>query len=161
MEITITKGGKTDVPELLACIKELAAYEKAADQVAVSEEELIRDGFGPQPLYSFFVARGGANQAVLGIALYYFKYSTWKGKVLFLEDIIVKEEHRRLGVGRQLFMAVCKAAHAEKCRRMDWQVLDWNEPAIAFYKGFEAHLNDEWLNGQLFTEGLEKISRIS
>lgn len=155
MEINITEGRPEDVPELLACIKELAAYEKAADQVAVNEQELIRDGFGTNALYHFLVARRG-NQ-VAGIALWYFKYSTWKGKALFLEDIIVKEKYRRLGIGKKLFVAVCQKAHAEKCRRMDWQVLDWNEPAIAFYRKFGAHLNNEWLNGQLFTPDLEKI----
>lgn len=157
MQITITAGTPEDVPELLACIRELAQYEKAADQVEVDLEELIRDGFGPNPLYRFFVARSGRE--VAGIALYYFKYSTWKGKALFLEDIIVKERFRRKGIGHRLFVAVCKAAHAEKCRRMDWQVLDWNEPAICFYRGFEANLNDEWLNGQLFSKDLEKIAR--
>ena len=157
MEISITPGTRADVPELLACIKELAAYEKAADQVAVDENELVRDGFGERPLYSFFVARMGTE--VAGIALYYFKYSTWKGKALFLEDIIVKEKFRRNGIGSRLFVAVCKKAHAEQCRRMDWQVLDWNEPAIAFYRGFEARLDPEWLNGQLFAPGLEKIAR--
>lgn len=157
MEITIARGTRQDVPELLACIRELAQYEKAADQVEVNEAELLRDGFGNQPLYRFFVARAGLQTA--GIALYYFKYSTWKGKALFLEDIIVKEKFRRMGIGRRLFVEVCKQAHAEKCRRMDWQVLDWNTPAIEFYKGFEARLDPEWLNGQLFTDELEKIAR--
>lgn len=155
MSIHISKGTTADVPELLACIKELAHYEKAAEQVEVTEAELLRDGFGQNPLYAFFVAR--VDGQVAGIALYYFKYSTWKGKALFLEDIIVKENFRRQGIGQLLFIEVCKTAHQEKCRRMDWQVLDWNTPAIAFYQGFDAHLNDEWLNGQLFTADLAAI----
>ncbi|HYG49609.1 MAG TPA: GNAT family N-acetyltransferase [Flavobacteriales bacterium] len=156
MSVIYRKGTKTDVPELLACIKELARYEKAEDQVEVNEAELLRDGFGPNPIYEFLVAE--LDLKIIGIALYYYKYSTWKGKALFLEDLIVKEEYRRTGAGTHLFIEVCKIAHKQKCRRMDWQVLDWNTPAIEFYRKFEAKLDPEWLDGRLFKNDLERIS---
>lgn len=156
MKIEIRRGSRTDLPELLACIKELAVYEKAGDQVEVTVEELERDGFGEHPLFQFIVAT--TNNKIIGIALYYFKYSTWKGKALFLEDIIVKEEARQQGIGSKLFVEICKIAHQHRCRRMDWQVLDWNEPAIQFYKKYKANLNDEWLNGQFFANDLKRIN---
>lgn len=156
MDIQLRKGTKEDVPELLKCIKELAVFEKAGDQVEVTTQELIADGFGPNPLYEFIVAT--KNEVVIGIALYYFKYSTWKGKTMFLEDLIVKDEFRRFGVGKHLFIEICKIAKEHNCRRMDWQVLDWNTPAIEFYKKFNAKLDPEWLDGRLFKADLDRIS---
>ena len=158
MKIEFRPGTKNDIPELLNCIKELAVYEKAGNQVEVTEQELLMDGFGEKPLYEFIVAE--IESKIIGIALYYFKYSTWKGKTLFLEDLIVKNEFRRLGAGRLLFIEICKIAKEQKCRRMDWQVLDWNTPAIEFYKKFNAKLDPEWLDGRLFKEDLELISRM-
>jgi GNAT superfamily N-acetyltransferase len=158
MNIIYRKGTKADIPELLNCIRELAAYEKAANQVEVDETELERDGFGQNPIYEFLVAE--KDKSIIGIALYYYKYSTWKGKALFLEDLIVKQEHRRSGAGKNLFIEICKIAQAQKCRRMDWQVLDWNAPAIEFYKKFDAKLDPEWLDGRLFKDDLERISKM-
>lgn len=155
MQITLRKGETKDVKALLTKIKALAEYEKAPEQVEVTEEELLRDGFGPNKIYDFFVAEN--DTTIVGIALYYFKYSTWKGKALYLEDIIVDDNMRRYGIGKMLFTEVCRVAHNEKCRRMDWQVLEWNEPAIQFYKKMGAKLDPEWVNGQLFKADLEKM----
>lgn len=155
MNVVIRKGESTDTPQLLSFIKELAEYEKAADQVEVDVEELTRDGFGEHPLYKFIVAE--AEGQIVGIALYYFKYSTWKGKTMFLEDLIVNGPSRKFGIGRRLFVEICKIAHLEGCRRMDWQVLDWNIPAIEFYKKFNAKLDPEWLDGRLFKDELTQI----
>ena len=104
-------------------------------------------GFGMDKQFDFFVAE--ENNHVLGIALYYFKYSTWKGKCLILEDIIVTESQRGKGVGQLLFDEVVKVAKATNVRRMEWQVLDWNEPAINFYKKYPSHLDGEWINCKL------------
>jgi GNAT superfamily N-acetyltransferase len=155
MDIKIRKGNTGDVQSLLSLIRELALNEKALEQVEVTEEEWLRDGFGQHPLYHFFVAE--LDGKIEGIALYYFKYSTWKGKAVFLEDIVVNEKSRRYGLGSKLFHEVVKVAANEKCRRMDWQVLDWNEPAIKFYKKYEALLDDEWLDGRLFEKDIHRI----
>lgn len=155
MAIKIRKGQQQDTGALLALIRELAAYEKAPEQVEVTEQELVRDGFGKNPLYHFFVAE--VDGTIQGIALYYFKYSTWKGKAVFLEDIVINEKSRRLGLGSMLFHEVIKVAAEEKCRRMDWQVLNWNEPAIQFYKKYEALLDDEWLDGRLYEKDIHRI----
>lgn len=149
-DIQIRKGTEQDVPRLLQLIRELAIYEKAPDEVVVTEEQLLKDGFGAHPYYELLVAQLG--EEVIGIALYYFAYSTWKGKYLYLEDFIVEENHRGKGYGRLLFEAVVEKARESKVRRMGWQVLDWNEPAIEFYKKYNADLSDEWLNGRLYFE---------
>lgn len=148
--LQIRKGTPKDVPVLLALIKDLADYERAPDEVIVTEEQLMKDGFGEHPFFRLMVAE--LNGDVIGIALYYFAYSTWKGKYLYLEDFIVREEHRGQGHGKALFEAVVEIAKAEKVKRMGWQVLDWNEPAIEFYKRYNADLSDEWLNGRLYFE---------
>ncbi|NQV53331.1 MAG: GNAT family N-acetyltransferase [Flavobacteriales bacterium] len=148
--LQIRKGSPEDVPVLLALIKDLADYERAPDEVIVTEEQLMSDGFGERPFFHLLVAE--LNEEVIGIALYYFAYSTWKGKYLYLEDFIVQEAHRGQGYGKALFDAVVENAKSEKVKRMGWQVLDWNEPAIEFYKRYNADLSDEWLNGRLYFE---------
>jgi GNAT superfamily N-acetyltransferase len=154
-KLKIRQGKEKDVPAILMLIKELAEYEKALDEVEITEEELLRDGFGQMPLYEFIVAE--LSGEVVGMALYYFKYSTWKGKALYLEDIIVKEKYRRKGIGEELFKAVIKRAGDENVRRMDWQVLEWNAPAIRFYKKFQANLDGEWINGKLTENQIKRI----
>jgi len=146
--LVIREGKPEDVPTLLALIKELAEYEKAPNEVVVTEEVLLNDGFGDRPYYHLIVAEWEGK--VEGIALYYFAYSTWKGKYLYLEDFVVREDHRGKGIGKKLFEAVVDVAKREKVRRMGWQVLDWNEPAIRFYERYGAELSDEWLNGRLY-----------
>ena len=135
------------MPQVLGLIKELAEYERAPNEVEVTVEEMQNWGFGKEKLFDFFVAEN--ENKIVGIALYYFKYSTWKGKCLFLEDIIVTEAFRRYGLGSKLFNEVVTVAKQLKVRRMEWQVLEWNEPAINFYKKYEANLDPEWVNGKL------------
>lgn len=147
MILQIRKGVVEDLPQVLNLIKELAAYEKAPDEVDVTIEEMTNWGFGKDKVFDFFVAI--ENDKVIGLALYYFKYSTWKGRCLFLEDIIVTEPYRGKGLGKKLFEKVAKVAKMEKVRRMEWQVLDWNEPAINFYKKYPSHLDGEWINCKL------------
>ena len=154
MEITIRKGVRDDLPQVLELIRELAAYEKAPDEVAVSIAEMERDGFGENPVFRFFVAE--KEEKIIGISLYYIKYSTWKGKCIFLEDIIVTEQHRKSGIGRRLFDEVVKVAKDMRARRMEWQVLEWNEPAISFYKKLDSNFDPEWVNCKLTGEQIAK-----
>lgn len=154
MGLIVRQGVKSDLPQVLNLVKELAAYEKAPNEVEVTVEEMEKDGFGEHPVFSFFVAE--QNGKILGIAIYYVKYSTWKGKCLFLEDIVVTESHRQEGIGKRLFDEVLKVAKAMKVRRLEWQVLEWNEPAIRFYKKMNAHLDPEWINGKLVYEQIQQ-----
>ena len=149
-DIVIREGRKEDVADLLRLIRELAAYEKEPDAVVVTEEILLEDGFGPHPAFGFLVAE--RNGAVLGIALYCYPYSTWKGRYLYLEDLVVDQGARGMGVGSLLFEAIVEKARSEGVKRLGWQVLDWNEPAIRFYKKYGADLSSEWLNGRLYFE---------
>lgn len=144
MEVTVRKGTIDDLPQVHALIKELAEFERAPQEVTNTLEDMERDGFGENPIYKFFVAEGA--EGIVGIALYFFAYSTWKGKTLYLEDLVVTEKLRRAGIGRKLFKAVAQEAKATASKRFRWQVLDWNEPAIAFYKNIGAELDSEWIN---------------
>ena len=147
MNIEIRKGKEADIPQALQLVRELAAYEKAPDEVEVTNEEMLAWGFGADKQFDFFVAI--ENDLIVGLALYYFKYSTWKGKCLFLEDIIVTESKRGKGIGKLLFDRVVQVSTELKVRRMEWQVLDWNTPAIDFYKKYNATLDGEWVNCKL------------
>lgn len=153
----IRKGTESDVPSVLGLIKELALYEKAPQEVTVTLEELVSDGFGANAIYGLFVAE--KESAIVGIALYYEKYSTWKGRSLFLEDIIVTENERGNGIGHALFQSVIGVAKERNSARMEWQVLDWNEPAINFYKKYNANLDAEWLNGKLTREQIQEFDK--
>jgi len=144
--INIRPGKKEDLPKVLELIVELAAYEKAKDQVENTVERMERDGFGENPIYGFFVAENEKN-GIVGIAIYYYRYSTWKGKRLYLEDIVVTEKERGNGIGKLLFDKMIEKGKEENCTGMMWQVLDWNEPAINFYKKYyKADLDEEWIN---------------
>lgn len=153
--IVIRRGTESDIQSALGLVKELAAYEKAPDEVEVSLEEMKGWGFGSNKVFDFFVAE--ENGTIIGMALYYYKYSTWKGKCMFLEDIIVTESQRGKGIGKLLFDEIVKVAKAEKVRRLEWQVLEWNEPAINFYKKYNAVLDSEWINCKLTNHHLEKM----
>ena len=153
--ITIRKAIPNDVKHILGLIKELAVYEKAPNEVVTTEEILLRDGFGPNPLFYCYVAEK-ADGTIQGMALYYIKYSTWKGPCVFLEDIIVSQSERRSGMGKLLFEKVIEETRKLGALRMEWQVLDWNEPAINFYEKYQPEVLKEWLNYRLSENQLNR-----
>lgn len=155
-DVIIREGRKEDLPQVLELIKELAQYERSLHEVTNTVDQMERDGFGPHPVYGLFVAE--LDGIVNGMALYYWRYSTWKGKRLYLEDIIVTEKHRGKGIGKKLFDRIMQHALDKNCTGMMWQVLDWNEPAIRFYKKFyNARLDNGWINCHLEREEMEKL----
>jgi GNAT superfamily N-acetyltransferase len=155
MAISVRKGFKEDLRHILRLIKELAVYEKAADEVTITIQDLERDGFGENAIFRFVIAE--ENKEVLGMALFYTKYSTWKGRCLFLEDIIVSEQHRKKGIGKLLFEQVISEAKEAKAKRIEWQVLDWNTPAIKFYEKYNAVFMNEWISCRLTEDQIKKL----
>lgn len=147
MHITIREALKEDCSRLLELINELAVYEKAPEEVTVTLAEFEDAGFGQQPVWKAFVAE--ADDVIHGFGLYYVRYSTWKGCRLYLEDLLVTEEMRGKGIGKLLFDTLIAEAVNKGYNGMTWQVLDWNEPAINFYKKYNAHIESGWLNGAL------------
>lgn len=150
---TVRKGTKNDVKAVHALIVELAIYERAEQEVSNTVDQLLRDGFGEDPVYELLVAE--TEGKVVGMALWYTKYSTWKGKCGYLEDLVVQADVRGRGIGKALFLEVAKACAHRGYGRMEWQVLDWNEPAIGFYRSLGAGLDPEWLNGKLTKDELQ------
>lgn len=148
MNISVRKAQKADMSAVLELIKELAEYEHALDQVDNTVEQLQEDGFGAQPTFECYVAED--NAVIVGFALFYTSYSTWKGNCLYLEDLLVTNSYRRKGVGKLLFDRVLQTAKDKGAGRFEWQVLEWNEPAINFYKKYHADLDPEWINGKIF-----------
>ncbi|WP_085516747.1 GNAT family N-acetyltransferase [Marivirga sericea] len=144
MNVKIRRATEKDIPRTLELIQELAVYEREPNAVVIDVEELTKDGFGENPAYGLFVAE--TEKEIVGIALYYFRYSTWNGKVLYLEDLIVTESERGNGYGRKLLNAILQEADEQSCRLCTWQVLDWNEPSIEFYKAIGADLDEGWIN---------------
>jgi GNAT superfamily N-acetyltransferase len=138
----IRKGTSEDMEAVLGLIQELALFENEPDAVVVTLDDLIRDGFGESPLFKVFVAEVASE--IVGIALYYYRYSTWKGKTIHLEDLVVKEKMRGTGVGYSLYSEIIKEGKKEGVRRIEWNVLDWNTPAVAFYKKSGAKVLDDW-----------------
>ena len=149
MNVVIRAAKPTDVSSIFELIKELALYEKAPEQVSNTCKGLEKDLF-EKNLCQAIVAEIDAE--IVGFALHYTSYSTWKGACLYLEDFYVKEDKRTLGIGQLLFDEIIRIAKESKVKRMDWQVLAWNEPAISFYQKHQANLDPEWLNGRLFFE---------
>ena len=150
--MNIRKGKPEDMSEVLALIQELAHFEKEPKAVIISVEDLIRDGFGETPLFHVFVAE--VDKEIVGIALYYYRYSTWKGKTIHLEDLIVKESMRGSGLGYDLYSEIIKQAQKDKVRRIDWNVLDWNTPAIDFYEKTGAKVLKDWCVAQMDEAGI-------
>lgn len=157
MNAVVRKAEERDVPAMLALVRELAAFEKEPDAVTVSEEAMRDAGFGPDPVWWGWVAEDAVG--VLGIAVCYERYSTWRGRVGYLEDIIVTERARGKGIG-QLLVKACAAECVKRgYHHLTWQVLDWNEGAIRFYKRFGAEVSNVWLNGRLDNEQLKRIAQ--
>jgi GNAT superfamily N-acetyltransferase len=144
MAITIRKAIKEDCPRLLELINELAVYEKAPEEVTVTLSHFSESGFGKNPVWWAFVAE--VDGKVEGFALYYIRYSTWKGQRMFLEDLLVTEKMRGKGLGKLLFDRLIIEAKEKNFSGIVWQVLEWNEPAINFYKKYNASFDPEWVN---------------
>lgn len=151
----IRKGLKSDMPAVLNLIKELASFEKEPDAVVISVNDLERDGFSENPLFYTFVAE--VENEIVGMALYYYRYSTWKGKTIHLEDLIVKEKMRGAGIGFTLYKKVIAQGKKDRVRRIEWNVLDWNTPAIDFYEKSGAKVFSDWRTAQLDEEGINNF----
>ncbi len=156
MNYTIRKGTKDDLPGVLKLIHELALFEKAPDEVSNTLAEMEEDGFGKNPVFSFFV--GTIDESIVGMALYFTKYSTWKGRCLYLDDLVITESHRGKGLGSKLFRAFIQEAKSSGAKQVHWQVLDWNTPAIDFYKKLEAKIESEWLNCKMNEEQIKNFN---
>jgi GNAT superfamily N-acetyltransferase len=154
---TIREGKIEDLPRVLELVRELAVYEKAPEQVTNTVEMMEEDGFGPNPVFGFFVAIKDSSQEIIGISIYYYRYSTWKGRRLYLEDILVTESERGNGAGKLLFDRTMLKCLEDGCTGMMWQVLDWNTPAINFYKKYGADLDSEWINCNLQADEIRGI----
>jgi len=151
MEIKIRAAKKDDCPRMMELIKELAEYEKAPGEVTVAFDHFVASGFGPHPVWWAWVAElpspSGMGYQVQGFALYYIRYSTWKGQRMYLEDILVTGEMRGQGLGKLLMDQLVAVAKEKKYSGIVWQVLDWNEPAINFYKKLDGiKFDPEWVN---------------
>ena len=156
MRTVIRKATAADAAQILEFIRALAAFERAPDAVTATEEGLIRDGFGPNPLYRCLIADYDGQPA--GFAFYFFNYSTWVGRPgIYVEDLFVLPQFRRLGIGRELLKQVAAIAIENGCQRLQWEVLDWNTPAIDFYRAIGAEFLDEWRNVRLSGEALERL----
>jgi ribosomal protein S18 acetylase RimI-like enzyme len=143
--MNIRKAVKGDCPAMLELVRELALYEKAPDEVTVDPQHFEASGFGQNPVWWAFVAETDAKE-VVGFALYYIRYSTWKGQVMYLEDILVTASMRGQGIGHQLVDQLIVEAKEKGFKRIVWQVLEWNEPAINFYRKYNAKFDPEWIN---------------
>jgi GNAT superfamily N-acetyltransferase len=154
MSFKIREGKKTDMPSVLKLIKELAHFEKESNAVDVTVTDLENDGFGENPLFKAFVAE--MDSEIVGIALFYTRYSTWKGPTIHLEDLIVTEHKRGLKIGSSLYKKVIEYGYNKGVKRIEWAVLDWNEPAIEFYESTGAKVLRDWDTAQFDRESMKK-----
>lgn len=160
MDIVVRRAVKEDCPRLLELVHELAVYEKAPNEVTVTLDHFVESGFGEKPVWWAFVAASPSKgegehdadnrEVIHGFALYYIRYSTWKGQAMYLEDIIVTEAMRGKKIGKLLFDRLIEEAKEKKLSRIIWQVLEWNEPAINFYKKYNVDFDPEWVNCSLY-----------
>jgi GNAT superfamily N-acetyltransferase len=152
MNVIIRKATEADFPAILSLIRELALFEKASEKVTNTVEQMNKE----KDLFGCFLAVSDNNE-VLGMALYFFAYYTWVGKSLYLDDIYIKEPYRKQKIGTALMNKVFEVAREENCKRVRWQVLDWNQPAIEMYRKAGAEIDDEWLNCSFDTEGIKNF----
>ncbi|MEY4988262.1 MAG: Diamine N-acetyltransferase [Bacteroidota bacterium] len=145
--IELRRATQDDIPSILELVNALAVFEKAPEEVTATVQDYIENGFGTNPIFSCFLAY--YNGQLAGFSLWYYRFSTWKGKRLYLEDLYVKDDYRGKGIGKQLIEACIEEAKNTNCTGMMWQVLDWNTPAIEFYKRYNASFDGEWLNVNL------------
>ena len=151
----IRKATQKDMPFVLELIQELAAFEKEPEAVVVTVDDLIRDGFSDSPLFHCLVAE--KENAIIGMALFYYRYSTWKGKTIHLEDLIVQANQRGTGAGFALYQEIIKQGKKDNVRRIEWNVLDWNTPAIAFYEKSGAKVLADWRVLHMDENGIERF----
>ena len=151
----IRKATEKDMPFVLELIQELATFEKEPDAVVVTVADLVRDGFSEHPLFHCYVAE--KENTIIGMALFYYRYSTLKGKTIHLEDLIVKADQRGSGAGFALYKEIIKQGKKDKVRRIEWNVLDWNTPAIDFYEKSGAKVLDDWRVVQMDESGIERF----
>ena len=155
MSFIIRHGDEKDIPGMFRLVKELAEFERAPDAVINTEKILKEDGFGKHSIYKVFIAEEAATGDVVGMALYYTAYSTWKGRIFYLDDLIVTQAFRKFGIGQKLLNEVLKAAAEAGVNQIRWQVLDWNEPAINFYKKMGAELDATWIDCKMSKEQIQ------
>ena len=162
--MNIRRGKPEDMQAVLGLIQELALFEKEPDAVLVTVDDLVRDGFGPVPLFHVFVAEiendpidAIQGMQIVGIALYYYRFSTWKGKTIHLEDLVVKDKMRGTGLGYALYSEIIKQGKKDQVRRVEWNVLDWNTPAIEFYEKSGAKVLRDWYVVQMDEVGINNF----
>ncbi len=158
MTIPIRPGTADDLPQVLDLIQELATFEREPNAVTTTVKSMQQDGFGERPVFEFFVAED--ERQIVGLALYFYSYSTWKGKCIYLEDLIVTEAYRGRGLGRRLLDRVVVKAQEQNAKRVVWQVLDWNTPAIEFYESLGAARLPEWITCRLTEEQIQEYQPI-
>jgi GNAT superfamily N-acetyltransferase len=156
--LTIRRAEVTDIPLILQLIRELAEYEREPQAAVATDADLLRDGWGPEPKFRCIIAE--LDGTPTGFGLYFYNYSTWQGRPgLYVEDVFVRPDYRRLGIGKALFVHMAQIAVSENCGRFQWQVLDWNKPAIDFYGSLGAKAMSEWLTMRMEGEALEQLAR--